>query len=383
MSTAKPRAKKKPAARRPTKTGTTKGPILSRGTVPTWHDLILPGGAYDRRLQTATAAKSGAYAFRDASTGAVLYVGESHSNTLWKTLLRHVHAQTSFKRQGEWVHRKPETLQVAVWTTTADEAEGLETRLIAALKPSENEQVRVRTSKEAALFRSEFDSEDDFSSWVSTNVKNNPAGPSKAFESYRRDYTEAMRLQKRIEQNTLEMLRTGNLAVIKSSAAAFKKLQTLGDRMRKARTAHGWNLPDLFLIRRESRDLGLFDVPDAPSTQRMQTLRSNPGAARRPHPAALADYEDTHWGEEGDHDGEEMDVPTVTRGTRIVALGKLRSVDYETVKAGDKAPTIYRHAFDKRRPPTLAYLYDPKTRKRGGLVVAGGIYRIETRGIVQ
>ncbi len=90
---------------------------------------------------------------------------------------------------------------------------------------------------------------------------------------------------------------------------------------------------------------------------------------RNPHPA----YVRTHWGDEGDWEKRKSAVPSVQAGPLIV-LGELVRVDYRTVKAGD-GESVYFHHFGPRALPWLAF-------NGSGLFIAGGGYRVTTRGIV-
>lgn len=91
---------------------------------------------------------------------------------------------------------------------------------------------------------------------------------------------------------------------------------------------------------------------------------------------SLADeYEASHWGQRGTRNPERLRAAVIGDGAELVLLGDLVSVTYRTQKGLDREPTDYEHAFGTPRP-RLAYT-------RGGLlVIAGGRYRIEDRGIV-
>jgi hypothetical protein len=88
--------------------------------------------------------------------------------------------------------------------------------------------------------------------------------------------------------------------------------------------------------------------------------------------AAVAQYKRDHWGQPG------------PRGVRAYAaadprllsieLGELVAVVYRTRKGGDRELTDYSHEFSRPRP-VLSY-------NRTGLVIAGGKYHVEERGIV-
>lgn len=89
---------------------------------------------------------------------------------------------------------------------------------------------------------------------------------------------------------------------------------------------------------------------------------------RNPAPS----YEALHGGDAGAHENTYIFVPD-PRG-ELVMLGELRSLIYRTVKGGELAD--YEHKFGSPRP-TLAV-----TTTDAGLVIAGGDYKVNERGIV-
>lgn len=105
-------------------------------------------------------------------------------------------------------------------------------------------------------------------------------------------------------------------------------------------------------------------------------------ADRRPPPrmgnppmtddAALREYERTHWGERGRSRISQAQAPNPHHGT-ATKLGRLVSLVYLTRKGGDAEPTEYEHEFEGCRPE-LVY-------NDGGLMIAGGSYRIREGGI--
>ena len=93
--------------------------------------------------------RSGAYVIRDASTREVLYVGESHSGRLRKTLTRHFSAWGRSKTFWEGVFADPSTADpgftydpravvVAVELTEPDDAIARQNVLIQRLRPRDN-----------------------------------------------------------------------------------------------------------------------------------------------------------------------------------------------------------------------------------------------------
>lgn len=79
--------------------------------------------------------KSGVYIIRDRETKAVLYVGESHSGRLKKTLLRHFQAWSG-KTAGPTFSRN--SVEIAVEVTPDESAVARQNRLIADLRPALN-----------------------------------------------------------------------------------------------------------------------------------------------------------------------------------------------------------------------------------------------------
>jgi hypothetical protein len=91
--------------------------------------------------------------------------------------------------------------------------------------------------------------------------------------------------------------------------------------------------------------------------------------------AALARYEVDHWGRRGPRPSAK-DYATADPSKVCVELGKLVRIVYRTRKGNDVELTDYDHAF-ARPYPVLAF--EPGA---GLLLIAGGSYRVEPRGIV-
>jgi hypothetical protein len=106
--------------------------------------------------------------------------------------------------------------------------------------------------------------------------------------------------------------------------------------------------------------------------------RQQRDASRRTrNPATSAEalkkqYEHDHWGQKGAEKVRKLSAadPRVPS----VELGELISVTYRTKKGADVVLTDYEHEFAHPRP-RLAY-------NESGLIIAGGKYRVEVRGIV-
>lgn len=90
-------------------------------------------------------------------------------------------------------------------------------------------------------------------------------------------------------------------------------------------------------------------------------------------------YRALHWGIPGDSPTRRVEAPDPRQGT-LVEIGELRAVEYATEKYGD-GPSIYRHRFRKAYP-ILAVQHFGGDRY-GGLIIVGGGYDVEWRGIVR
>jgi hypothetical protein len=85
----------------------------------------------------ALVGQDGVYIIRDAATGAILYIGESHRGRLYHTLTRHFQAWSGFG-SGPTYH--PDFVEVAVILTDAATAPYQQFALIQELRPLDNVQ---------------------------------------------------------------------------------------------------------------------------------------------------------------------------------------------------------------------------------------------------
>jgi hypothetical protein len=86
-------------------------------------------------------------------------------------------------------------------------------------------------------------------------------------------------------------------------------------------------------------------------------------------------YKEAHWGKKP-KGAKTLDAPDPKQGP-LAALGELVEVTYGTIKTGDTSTTNYTHTFTlKEGRPTLAY------NRKGRLLILGGGYTMEKRGIV-
>jgi len=93
-------------------------------------------GEYNPAIRSAARGANGVYGFRERKSGIILYIGESHTGRLWKTMIRHFHALDSFEEVGEWTHENRSSVQVKLWLTrTGDDAVELEADRIRRHRP--------------------------------------------------------------------------------------------------------------------------------------------------------------------------------------------------------------------------------------------------------
>lgn len=115
------------------------------------------------------------------------------------------------------------------------------------------------------------------------------------------------------------------------------------------------------------RDIDGRPEAEAAAVAALEPLRAQLDAAERA-------YREFHWGDEPDATIE-AEIPRIRPGDVLPVLGELVRVDYQARKAGDLA--TWWHPFKAPRP-LLASTCDAEPR----LVIVGGGYRIEPRGIV-
>jgi excinuclease UvrABC nuclease subunit len=102
---------------------------------PFLDSLLGSASAWPEWVQAA-AGKSGVYIIRARDGGRILYVGESHTGRLKKTLLRHFQAWSG-KTAGKTYGRN--AVEIALEITPADRAVARQNKLIADLDPRDNE----------------------------------------------------------------------------------------------------------------------------------------------------------------------------------------------------------------------------------------------------
>lgn len=80
-----------------------------------------------------------------------------------------------------------------------------------------------------------------------------------------------------------------------------------------------------------------------------------------------------HWGQEG-KGAIVLDAPDPNDGP-VTVLGELRAVEYDTKKGRDEELVTYVHGFSRKKPFLCV-------NAKGRLLICGGSYVVETRGIV-
>lgn len=330
----------------------------------TWLPLKVDG-SWNPALRVAFDRKSGAYAFRDASSGIVRYVGESHCDRGWRTMLRHFQDPSGkFKKLGEWTHRAPERLEAAIWPTSrGDAATRREFELIQRLKPTDNQ-----TTTEIRAAECKSDTDFDFGA----NVKNpsprkrgrkpnpaprplglRPAEVDDAPAAYDAGYADAVMLR-------ASSLRQGMTnAWLKYPGGATRAV------------AYLWG----------------FWHAIASGATKARARHTNPtsSSSASSRASSSTDYRATHGGLEGDYEKKRVRVPD-PKASPLIVLGPLKRVEYVTDKG--ESESIYFHDFGREfigskehgrvkpsRRPILTF-------NREGLVIAGGHYRVEPEGIV-
>ncbi len=84
-------------------------------------------------------------------------------------------------------------------------------------------------------------------------------------------------------------------------------------------------------------------------------------------------YRRLHWGKDG-KGAIQLDAPDPRAGP-VTVLGELRAVEYDTRKGSDVELITYVHAFKGKKPFLCV-------NGKGRLLICGGSYVVETRGIV-
>ena len=104
-------------------------------------------------------------------------------------------------------------------------------------------------------------------------------------------------------------------------------------------------------------------------------MSQRPAVSERDVKAAIAGYRRFHWGRAGADDVRRLRAADPARP--LVAIGELVRVVYQTRKGARGVLTDYHHDFNQTQLPILAF--EPRSRL---LVITGGIYDVQTRGIV-
>jgi hypothetical protein len=81
--------------------------------------------------------QSGAYVIRNRSSGEILYVGESHTGNLAKTLKRHFYSWRDEPERKHWTYQKGR-VEIAVRVCPPGSAPGAQNKLIRRLNPRDN-----------------------------------------------------------------------------------------------------------------------------------------------------------------------------------------------------------------------------------------------------
>lgn len=107
-----------------------------------------PGDAYPVTLRVLRGVEaSGVYVFRSATTGQVLYVGESHTGRLYSTITRHLQGwsrqkrfwdHAEFSKHDPGVTYRRSSVEAAWLVLASSKAVEAQNRLIRRLRPVDN-----------------------------------------------------------------------------------------------------------------------------------------------------------------------------------------------------------------------------------------------------
>ena len=87
-------------------------------------------------------------------------------------------------------------------------------------------------------------------------------------------------------------------------------------------------------------------------------------------------YERFHWGQKGRRGAERAEIAHWRAGDALTLIGQMIGIVYRTEKGSDDEPVDYDHDFSKPYPKLYRH------EASGRLVIAGGKYRVEERGII-
>ena len=353
-----------------------------------WMPLTIEG-SWNREARRVFADNSGAYAIRYRATGAVLYVGESHTGRGWKTLTRHFQdASGKFAALREtFTHARPEMFEVAIWVTSRGrrteekrdrKAEVLEAALIRKFvreghdlynvddKRSKLEALRVSGRTRRMGAPADPDADFDFGANVTREEER------RAFDGVIANPPQAGAQAVPLKANP------SKVAKPRRSRAAAAALVVLGDLVsivHKPPTG-----------RRRTLRWGARDAPIvayAPSTGRLVLVFGAELAGKSSAPASK-EYRRTHWGAAGA--GERLEGQIL--GGTGKKLGPAIEITYATKKGADPALVNYWHKFGDHGDGSKARPFIPPAvvaaTVKGLLLVRldGGSYRVGEHGIV-
>ena len=305
------------------------------------------GGKLNDAIKGEADGASGAYAVRTKKGHGVVYVGESHVGRMWRTLLRHFQAPDSFREMGRssFATKHPEDYEVALRVTSrgkrrkdaADQAAmKAQAEWIEEFRKRGHKLHNVDDGLAAAKPGEPFElvqaPEEDFADWVRSNPP----------------------------RSLVELGKLTRLVWSKPGSS----VQFLAE----------WSL----------RDAPALAYDDAGKLWIVYTGRVVRGST----PEEVRAYRRTHWGVRPlgkVRDGGIAVAP-------FVVLGRAESITYTTQKGTDRALTDYVHRFGEgargkwEAPRVVEHACKggcaKGCRAAGAIALAGGTYRVDTRGIV-
>ncbi len=117
---------------------------------------------------------------------------------------------------------------------------------------------------------------------------------------------------------------------------------------------------------------GSYVVEDGGRVAHRRGTKAREGRTTVDVAAERARYRRDHWGQPGTYAARRL--PAANPRLRSEAIAPIVAVTYRTKKGADRVLTDYRHPF-KRPRPVLAW-------NPSGLFIAGGVYHVTERGII-
>lgn len=298
-----------------------------------WHPVRV-GNALNPELRAKTLERSGVYALRDKRTNAVVYVGESHTGHLWRTIQRHFQAPESFLTTGRSSFSvsvpRSKNFEVTYHVTSRGirtKKEGDQSALnkqAAWIERFKAEGHKLKNKDDGKAFVFEQRPDEDLGDWIERELERNPAA-----------FVEMGRIT-RLEGHRFDLRWPVNRAPV---------LAVLVDKQAGALIAY-----------------------------RGKVVRSATAEEAKT-------WTKIHWGREPKRTAWDAGIaPAPWR-----KLGPLHRITYTTRKGADAELVDYVHEFERTRPTLKAHDCGPCAETCAAahsIQIFGGSYRVTERGIV-